>query len=191
VARASKARIEAVASELMARDGYTGMGIKALSDSAQLPYGSIYHHFPGGKEEIAAAAISSTGAALGGLLEGLFAADGVTPGTIRTMFQFMADRLQRSGWEQGCSIGTPALDGSAGSALVRDACEAAFRDMARPIEEALVRQGRSPQTASQLATTLIATYEGATMLARAQRSVAPLEASGEAMVQLLATSDGG
>ncbi|HMG40196.1 MAG TPA: helix-turn-helix domain-containing protein, partial [Acidimicrobiales bacterium] len=62
-----------MSSELLARRGYNGMGLKAVSEAAGLPYGSIYHHFPGGKEEIAASAIGSVGTVVGGLLETLFA----------------------------------------------------------------------------------------------------------------------
>jgi TetR/AcrR family transcriptional repressor of lmrAB and yxaGH operons len=180
----SKQRIERVAGDLLARDGYSGMGLKAISEGAGLPYGSIYHHFPGGKEDIAVAAIEAMGAYTGGLLVDL-CADGITADGIRLMFGFMADRLERSDWTKGCTIGTPANDGTAGSEPVRESCESAFSAMIATVAAALIRQGAGTDTAHGLATTIIAAYEGATMLARTQRSRAPLDATAEAMVRML------
>ena len=81
----SKARIQHEAAELLSRDGYNGMGLKALSEATGLPFGSIYHHFPGGKDEIAATAIVETAEAIALLLEALLA-DGVTEDAIGRMF---------------------------------------------------------------------------------------------------------
>jgi len=184
VANRSKERIEGAAAVLMSRDGYRGTGLKAISDAAELPYGSIYHHFPGGKEEIAATAISSMGTMVGALLDGLFA-EGIDRATLRAMFGFMADRLEGSGWNDGCSIGTPALDGSAASPAVREASRQAFGRMIEPMATALVRQGASQADALEVATTILSTYEGATMLARAQCSRAPLDLACRSMVRLV------
>ena len=185
-----KERIERVAADLLARDGYNGMGLKAISDGASLPYGSIYHHFPSGKEGIAVAAISSMGSYTGALLSEL-AAGGVTDAVIHAMFGFMADRLDASDWTKGCTIGTPALDGAAGSEPVRDSCDAAFSSLVETLASALERQGLARIDADDLATTIIAAYEGATMLARTRRSRGPLDATAAAMCRLLrATLDG-
>jgi TetR/AcrR family transcriptional repressor of lmrAB and yxaGH operons len=182
----SRRRIEAAATQLLARDGYNGMGLKAISQSSGLPYGSIYHHFPGGKEEIAASAITSMGAFFNELLRELFAR-GATPTAIRTMFAYLADRLEQTNWAEGCPIGTPTLDGAADSDLVRAACDASFEQLIEPVADALMAEHHSPNEARTLAITLISTYEGAAMLARAQRSRAPIDAAQESMVQLLAS----
>jgi TetR/AcrR family transcriptional repressor of lmrAB and yxaGH operons len=184
VPAASKQRIEEVARDLMARRGYHGMGLKAVSDAAHLPYGSIYHHFPGGKEEIAAAAIVVSGDLIGGLMEALFAGT-PPPDAVRAMFDFMAGRLEASDWAEGCAIGTPALDGGDDSAVVREACEHAFGRMIAAVAAGLTAAGRPADEAHALATTVIATYEGATMLARVQRSRAPLDDAARTLLTLL------
>lgn len=183
----SRQRIERVAADILARDGYNGMGLKALSEATRLPYGSIYHHFPGGKEDIAVAAIRTRSVWVGGSIEQVFA-KGVTRSSIRAMFAFMADRLERSEWLDGCPIGTPALDGSSESARIRAACDAAFAAMIDPMAAALARMGMSRKGAGDLATTIIATYEGAMMLARVQQSRAPMRSSAEAMIRLVEAS---
>jgi TetR/AcrR family transcriptional repressor of lmrAB and yxaGH operons len=180
----SKQRIESVASDILARRGFNGMGLKALSDAAQLPYGSIYHHFPGGKEQIAASAITAITTMIEQLLDGLFAAE-PPDGAVRAMFDYMAGRLAESDWASGCPVGTPAQDGADDSALVRQACRASFATMIGAVARGLERAGVEPEPAHDLATTVVATYEGATMLARVQRSAEPLAAARDAMVTLL------
>lgn len=174
-----------MASELLARDGFNGMGLKAISQATDLPYGSIYHHFPGGKEEIAATAILASGAGVGALLEANLA-DGVTPDAIRRMFGFMTARLEAAQWASGCIVGTPAADDPSASPRVRDACAESFALLVDVIAAALVREGRSAEDARALALTLMAAYERATLLARSQGSREPLDAAAEAMVRLVA-----
>jgi TetR/AcrR family transcriptional repressor of lmrAB and yxaGH operons len=184
VARGSKQRIEAVSADLLARHGYNGMGLKALSQAAGLPYGSIYHHFPGGKEQIAASAIGHLGGLVGRLLTSLFAS--MPPDrAVVAVFDHMAGRLEASGWADGCPIGTPAQDGAAGSALVREACDAALGHMVVAIADALAREGVADPRARDLATSVVAAYEGAAILARVQRSAAPLRATARTMAALV------
>jgi len=181
----SKARIESVAADLLARDGFNGMGLKALSEATALPYGSIYHHFPGGKEEIAATAILANASVVGQLLEANLA-EGVTDDAIRRMFAFMAERLEASDWSAGCVVGTPAADDPSAAPTVRDACADGFALIVDPIASTLEREGVARADARALALTLVAAYEGATLLARTQRSREPLDTAAEAMIRLVA-----
>ena len=181
----SKQRIEHEAAELLSRDGYNGMGLKALGEATGLPPGSIYHHFPGGKDEIAASAIASTAEAIAQLLEALLA-DGVTDEAIGAMFGFMADRLEASDWVAGCVVGTPALDDPTPAPGVLAACASGFERLSEPVVAALVRDGRPVGEAESLTMTLLAAYEGATLLARVQRSRAPLDAAADSTARLIA-----
>ncbi|WP_280443253.1 TetR/AcrR family transcriptional regulator [Nocardia brasiliensis] len=178
----SRRRIEVAACELLARHGYHGFGLKALSEAACLPYGSIYHHFPGGKEEIAVAAITGTGTLAGRMIRqaptDVFA-------TTATLFEFMTRKLAQSDWVDGCPIGTPALDGGSDVEAVRAACGAAFDAMEQAFAGLLAELGLSAQAAGELATTVVAAYEGATVLARVRRSADPLHTVATAMERLV------
>ncbi|MEU0870170.1 TetR/AcrR family transcriptional regulator [Nocardia brasiliensis] len=178
----SRRRIEVAACELLARHGYHGFGLKALSEAACLPYGSIYHHFPGGKEEIAVAAITGTGTRAARMIRqaptDVFA-------TTATLFEFMTRKLAQSDWVDGCPIGTPALDGGSDVEAVREACGAAFDAMERAFAGLLAELGLSAQAAGELATTVVAAYEGATVLARVRRSADPLHTVATAMERLV------
>ena len=82
--------------------------------------------------------------------------------------------------------GTPALDDPTPAPRVLGACGSSFERLLEPIVAAFVREGRSPDDARVMATTLLSAYEGATVLARAQRSREPLDAAAASMSRLVA-----
>ena len=55
-------RIIDASAELLRRQGYAATGVKQIVTAAQAPFGSLYHFFPGGKEELGAEAIRRSGA---------------------------------------------------------------------------------------------------------------------------------
>jgi len=69
---------------------------------------------------------------------------------------------------------------------VLGACGTGFERLSEPIVAAFEREGRAPEDARAMAVTLLSAYEGATMLARAQRSREPLDAAAAAMGRLVA-----
>lgn len=181
----SKRRIEVAAAGLLARHGYHGFGLKKLSEAAGLPYGSIYHHFPGGKEEIAVSAVAGTGVLVGRMIS---QAPGDVFGTTATLFDFMAAKLAGSDWSEGCPVGTPALDGGSDVDRVRAACVSAFEAMSEGFANLLGEMGLPEGQAHELATTVVAAYEGATILARVRRSDEPLQVVAAAMARLIRLS---
>ncbi|MFI1912755.1 TetR/AcrR family transcriptional regulator [Nocardia sp. NPDC020380] len=181
----SKRRIEVAAAGLLARHGYHGFGLKKLSEAAGLPYGSIYHHFPGGKEEIAVSAIAGTGVLVGRMIR---QAPADVFGTAASLFDFMAAKLTASEWTEGCPVGTPALDGGSDVESVRTACVSAFDAMGQGFAELLADMGLPEGEAYELATTVVAAYEGATLLARVRRTDEPLYTVAAAMARLIRLS---
>lgn len=181
----SKRRVEVAAAELLARHGYHGFGLKALSEAAGLPYGSIYHHFPGGKEEIAVAAITGTGKLVGRMIqqasEDVFA-------TSASLFDFMAAKLSGSQWMSGCPVGTPALDGGSEVDAIRAACASAFDSMESGFSALLEDLGLPKSDARGIAVTVVAAYEGATLLARVRQSQAPLEIVSTQVARLISSA---
>jgi TetR/AcrR family transcriptional repressor of lmrAB and yxaGH operons len=186
----SKQRIQDAALELLSRHGYTGTGIKAVSEACGLPYGSIYHHFPGGKEELVASAMDAMGEAMASLLTDLIARKEPAE-AVHGMFAFMADRLEASDWADGCMIGTPAQDGPATSAAVRESCARAFARMGDAITDGFVARGLGRPAARDLASTMLSAYEGATLLARVQRSRRPMDATSRTLQVVVRTAFAG
>ena len=57
----TKDRILDTTAELFRRQGYVGTGMKQIAAEASAPFGSVYHFFPGGKEELGAEVIRTSG----------------------------------------------------------------------------------------------------------------------------------
>ena len=58
----TRTRIKAAAAALFRRDGYAATGLKRIATESAAPFGSIYHFFPGGKEQLAEDVILTSGA---------------------------------------------------------------------------------------------------------------------------------
>ena len=174
-------RIVVAMTELLRRQGYAATGIKQVVDAAGAPIGSIYHHFSGGKRDVAAAALRQSGAAYGELVGMLLAPyDDIADG-IEAAFVTAADTIAESGWLNMCPVATVAGE-------VADT-EPALRAVAAEVMDAWVDQGTAlyrthglPEPeARTLILAVIASLEGAFILARTQRSTAPILAAGRAM----------
>jgi len=177
----TKDRIITTSAELFRRQGYNATGIKQIVDEARAPFGSIYHFFPGGKEQLGAETIRWSGAMYGALVPAIFdpAPDVVT--AVRTFFAGAAADLAASGYADACPIATVALEVASVSEPLREACADVFDGWLASATERLTGAGIAAPRARELAIGMVAALEGAFVLARAQRSTEPLAVAGELM----------
>ena len=177
----TRERIVGASAELFRRQGYTATGVKQIVAAAHAPFGSVYHHFPGGKEELGAAAIRSSGDWYALLVPAIFdpAPDVVT--AVRTFFAGAAADLADSGYADACPIATVALEVASVSEPLREACADVFDGWLDSASERLTGAGIAEPRARELAIGMVAALEGAFVLARAQRSTEPLAVAGELM----------
>ena len=82
----TRERILDVSADLFRRQGMAGTGIKQILRGADAPFGSLYHHFPGGKDELAAETIKRAGAQYAELVAGKLLAGPDLPTNIRDAF---------------------------------------------------------------------------------------------------------
>lgn len=159
------------AAALLAKKGLQGTSFSEVLEASGAPRGSLYHHFPGGKDELVLAAVSAVGSQMAEALESL---SGSTAGEVARGFaQLWRGVLDRSECTAGCAI--VAVTIAAESPVLLDRVGEVFRGnwlrLARLLSEGGVPEGR----ASALAATLIAACEGAVILSRSQRSIEPFE----------------
>jgi AcrR family transcriptional regulator len=179
MATRTRERIVETSAELFRRQGYAATGIKQIVTAARAPFGSLYHFFPGGKEQLGAEAIRTSGAIYEQLIPAVFdpAPDAVTG--VRDFFAGAADHLVETGYADACPIATVALEVSSHSETMREACAEVFESWISAGAERLERAGLQAQTARELTIAMLAALEGAFVLARALRSTEPLEIAGE------------
>jgi AcrR family transcriptional regulator len=175
----TRQRFVEASAELLARQGYNATGVKQIVTAARAPFGSLYHFFPGGKEQVGAEAIRTSGAVYGQLIDTVFdpAPDPVTG--VLLFFAGAAAHLEETDYADACPIATVALEVSSVSEAMRAACADVFESWIVAGARRLERDGLTPARARQLVTAMLAALEGAFVLARASRSTEPLHVAGD------------
>ncbi|MCW3033503.1 MAG: hypothetical protein QOK19_711 [Solirubrobacteraceae bacterium] len=178
MASATRDRIVEASSELLRKQGYMATGVKQIVAEASAPFGSIYHFFPGGKEQLGEEAIRHSGALYGQLLD-LFFVPGADPvAATESFFAGAAATLRESGYADACPIATVALEISSSSEPMRRACAEVFESWIDAAAGSLAEAGIEPGRARTLAISMLCSLEGAFVLARALRSTEPVEVAG-------------
>jgi AcrR family transcriptional regulator len=181
----TKDRILDASSELFRRQGLTGTGIKQILAQADAPFGSLYHHFPGGKDHLAAETIKRAGAYYGQLVAEKIAEQPDVVSGIRAAFISAGEALQETGYADACPIETVALEVASTNEPLRLATAEVFESWVAALTAKLTRDGVEPTNARALAQTIISALEGAFVLARAARRTDALDACADAMASLV------
>lgn len=174
----TRERILDKAGELFRRYGYTGTGLKQIVADANAPFGSVYHHFPGGKEQIGEEAIRRSGRMYQELVEAVLdAAPDVVTGSY-DVFTNAAMVLDETGYADACPIATVALEVASSSELLRQATADVFAGWIEAGATRMIAAGIPAADARELTVSLIAGLEGAFILSRAMKTTEPLEILG-------------
>lgn len=175
----TRERIVGAGAELFRRQGYAATGVKQIVTTAQAPFGSLYHFFPGGKEQLGAEAIRTSGALYELLIPTVFdpAPDLVTG--VRAFFAGAAAHLRETGYADACPIATIALEVASTSETMRAACADVFESWIAAGIPRFTAAGLGEASARELVTGMICALEGAFVLARASRSTEALSVAGE------------
>jgi AcrR family transcriptional regulator len=174
----TRERILDASAILFRRQGYAATGVKQIVAEAQAPFSSLYHFFPGGKDELTAQAIRSSGRIFQELVEAVFdAAPDVLSG-VRDCFSGAAETLRRTNYADACPIATVALEVASTNELLRQATAEVFDSWIEAATERFLAAGIPAASARELAITTITSLEGAFILSRAMRNTEPLAVAG-------------
>jgi TetR/AcrR family transcriptional repressor of lmrAB and yxaGH operons len=166
------------AAALFQAQGYHATGLNQVLAEGSAPKGSLYFHFPGGKEQLAAEALTLAGGELCQLIRATLDGAGDPGSAVEAIVEHLAQSLISSDYTAGCPVATVALDAASGSEPIRAACDHAYRSWTDVVAEYLGAHGLDAERSTSLAVFLIASIEGALLLARTRRDVAPLRAVG-------------
>lgn len=171
-------RILSATADLLRRRGYNGTGLKEIVKASEAPFGSIYHFFPGGKEQLGAEAIREAGRVYNALIEAFYAATGDPVEATTAFFEGAAAVLEQTDYEDACPIATVALEVASSSEPLREATNEVFSSWIDDIVAHLVPAGLDEERAREVAITLFCLIEGAFVLARASKSPQPVLMAG-------------
>ncbi len=178
----TKDRILDSTAELFRRQGYAGTGLKQIASEASAPFGSVYHFFPGGKEQLGAEVIRTSGR----LYMQIFvevaseAPDVLT--AVEGFFSGAAETLSETDYADACPIATVALEVASTNETLRIATSDVFGEWIDGTSAYFVFAGIPEKSARELAFQMLCLLEGAFIFDRAMRSTDALLAAGKCAV---------
>ena len=183
MATPTRERIVQSSAELFRRQGFMGTGVKQIVAEASAPFGSLYHFFPRGKEQLGEEVIRWSGGLYGQLIDVFFPPGSDPVAATRAFFAGAAETLEETGYADACPIATVALEVSSTNEPMRAACADVFESWIELASDRLTGAGLSRARSRKLAVSMLCSLEGAFVLARATRSTEPLQAAGAATAQ--------
>ena len=181
----SKEKTLAAAALLFRRQGFHGTALHDVLAAAGSPRGSLYFHFPGGKEQIGEAALDIAGEAVRQKIARAAEASPNAETFLTGIARAMAADLEQSDFCNGCPIATTALETAAQSEVLAAAARRAFQSWEQEVARGLTRFGAKPDDAAISATTILSQIEGALLLARTYRSLEPIQRAEQAVKLLV------
>jgi AcrR family transcriptional regulator len=171
MARGVRERMVASAVSLLARRGLQATSFSEVLEHSAAPRGSVYHHFPDGKNQMIDSALDAAGDRAIALLD---QKAGAPAEEIATWFlHIWREVLIRGKFEAGCAVLAVAV--AADSPELLEHTARVFRTWRRRLAELLEQGGLEPADAARFAAVLVASSEGAVVLARAEQSLEPFD----------------
>jgi TetR/AcrR family transcriptional regulator, lmrAB and yxaGH operons repressor len=161
------------AAEVMRERGAAGVTIDEVLARSGAPRGSVYYHFPEGRNQILTEALQYAGEALTEVIDNAAAAKGGMY-LVRQFVKFWKDLLVESDFTAGCPVVAAAIGSAADEPQLTTVAGSIFRRWRDALTRAFVSDGFDEPCAASLAITCIASLEGAVVLSRSTRSVDPL-----------------
>jgi TetR/AcrR family transcriptional repressor of lmrAB and yxaGH operons len=180
----SKTRIIRAALDLLSQSGLSGVGINQVVAASNAPRGSLYHFFPGGKLELATVALEEDERAVGQWFQGIFGQREPIAKKVESLFAGAAATVEAGAFNKSCPVGAVTLDIDADSERMRVVCHKIFAAWQEVIAAGLDEVPEAERRGA--AELILATLEGALILARAQASKDPLLRAGRNLGDILA-----
>jgi TetR/AcrR family transcriptional regulator, lmrAB and yxaGH operons repressor len=181
----SRERLIDTTARLLWTQGFHATGLNQILQESGAPKGSLYFHFPGGKEQLSAEALRLSGRRMTKKLEQIFGGSDTPADALRGSVTALAKELKKSDFTRGCPVATVTLEAATESDALRTVCSDFYDEWRSIIARKLEASGRTATDAESLATLVLASIEGGLMLARAQRNVRPLLVLTEEIAKIL------
>jgi TetR/AcrR family transcriptional repressor of lmrAB and yxaGH operons len=185
----SRTALVDTAALLFRRQGYAATGVNQILETAEVKAGSLYHHFPAGKQELAAAVVDGVGAAIERRLRELLDSGSPVSDIVDGWIDLMAAGLAGD-QRDGCPIEPIATESVNASEQVREASARAFGGWCLAVADRLRTDGWPDADADQTALAVVALIEGALILSRIAGDADALNAAKAAARTLVSPAGG-
>lgn len=189
MATGTRDRILDATAELFRERGYAGTGLKAISTAAAAPFGSLYHFFPGGKDELAAASLRRAADGYAALVGDVLAEVPDDPvAAVRHAFAEAAATLAETDYVDACPIATVALEVASTNEPLRLVTAEIFEGWLAALDLLFTGAGLDDLTARRLSTLFLAALEGGFLLGRAAKDPTPMHLLGTSVAEAVAAA---
>jgi TetR/AcrR family transcriptional repressor of lmrAB and yxaGH operons len=172
--RKTRDLIVMAAADLLELQGYQATSLSQVLERSAAPKGSLYHYFPGGKDELVAAAVERSAQVMTELIQGCMTVGSHPVSSVSNLILSVAERVRASNYRRGSLIATVALEAAGTGGVVDRACRKAYSDWWEAFRVGLLDAGYTAKNADGIATLVVGLLEGAVLLSRVQRSTEPL-----------------
>jgi len=171
----TRQRIVEAGAALFRRQGYSGTGLKQIATTAEAPFGSVYHFFPGGKAQLAEAATRLNGQHYLDQFTAIIARTADPLSGLNDYFNEAAEALRSSDFAQGCPIIVVAAEVAETNDDLRQVCAEVYQSWIDAGAAWLIEAGVADERAHEIAVQLVILIEGAFLLSQTLRSIEPMD----------------
>jgi TetR/AcrR family transcriptional regulator, lmrAB and yxaGH operons repressor len=179
-------RLIRTTSRLLRKQGYAATGLNQVMAEAEAPKGSMYFHFPGGKEELAAAALDHFSGRIGDAMAATLASSESVEVAVARMFDDEIAWLERTDFTEGCAVAAVALDSAGEHPALAAATERGLAGWLDLFTSALEAEGRPADEARRLASLIVVALEGIVVFGKGMQSTEVIAAARDALRTVLA-----
>ncbi|WP_256749752.1 TetR/AcrR family transcriptional regulator [Mesorhizobium sp. Mes31] len=185
MANDTRTRILETTGLLLRQRGYHGTSLNDILSASGAPRGSLYFHFPGGKDQLVIEVTRDSVARVTERLGEALATEKDPAVAVHHIYQSVARMLEDNQFSLGCPIAPVVLDSPTDVPELADLCRSAFEQWIGLLREAFVRAGVPERRAHALALLVESSLEGLMVIARATRDRAPLWAVADEVAALI------
>jgi len=183
-------RLIRTTSRLLRKQGYAATGLNQVMAEADAPKGSMYFHFPGGKEELAAAALDRFSGRVRDLMAESLAASDSVEAAVAGFFDAEIARMERTDFMEGCAVAAVALDSAGEHPALAEATSRGLQAWLDLFTSALEAEGHPSDDARRLAALIVVALEGIVVLGKGMQSTEAIAGARDALRALLAAPPG-
>ncbi|MET8956900.1 TetR/AcrR family transcriptional regulator [Streptomyces sp. NPDC004533] len=172
----AKQQMIIAARRLFRERGYLGTSFADVLAESGAPRGSVYFHFPDGKEELAAEVAIAHAAESVAVINRLTDREPSASALLRAFVAHFRDEIVASGYREGCAVAPIVLEVAGATPRLAAVTRRGFQDMITTLSARLVDKGLESDRARELATLAVTGMEGALVVSRALQDPEPFEA---------------
>ena len=182
----TKTLIISKATILFQKKGYKGVGLSEILRECKITKGALYHHFPGGKEELLIACLHSLNEDIIRDIEDIFRQHPNTEEAVNAMIGKLVGQFETEGTITGYTFSSIVSDMDALSEPVQNACAKLYQDIQDVYFRKLREEGLPEEKAQSCALVMTATIEGGMLLCLTQKSAEPLKVIMDTLPSMIA-----